>query len=458
MLAARRECDRVKTRLFMRGICLLLTGSLIAATPAAAQESTNVIRDPEIETTIRTFATPIWLAAGLNPDAIHIYIVNDPTLNSFVAGGQNIFLNTGMLMRSETPNQMIGVIAHETGHIAGGHLARAEEAMRNATIEGIVGMLIGAAAAAASRGGSAGGGAMAAGAEVGERSWMMFSTVQEASADHAALTFLDRAHMSSRGLLQFFEILQQQEFLSAAYQSPFLRDHPLTDQRVEYVREHVETSPWSNAVDPPAWIEMHKIMKAKLDAFLSSPAAALAQYKADDKSVPARYARSIAYYRIPDLPHALELINGLVKEFPNNPYYPEMKGQMLFENGRIADAVEPYETAVRLYPANAWMKVELAQVLLETNDPKHVPRAETLLREAVRFEDREPLAWRLLAIAYGKENNMGMMALSLAEQAMADGDYTMARQQAARAAQLLPAGADRQQAQDLAAEARRSHD
>lgn len=449
----------MRTRLFMRGVCLLLAGSLIAAQPASAQDSPNVIRDPEIETTIRTFATPIWQAAGLNPDAIHIYIVNDPTLNSFVAGGQNIFLNTGMLMRSETPNQMIGVIAHETGHIAGGHLARAEEAMHNATIEGIIGMMIGAAAAAASRGGDgAGGGAMAAGAQVGERSWMAFSTVQEASADHAALTFLDRAHMSARGLLQFFEILQQQELLSAARQSPFLRDHPLTDQRVEYVREHVETSPWSNAADPPEWLEMHKIMKAKLDAFLSAPAQALAQYKADDKSVPARYARSIAYYRIPDLPHALELINGLIKDYPNNPYYPEMKGQMLFENGRIGDAVEPYETAVRLYPANAWMRVELAQVLLETNDPKQVPRAETLLREAVRFEDREPLAWRLLAIAYGKSNKIGMMALALAEQAMTEGDYNMARQQAARAVQLLPAGAERQQAQDIAADARRSHD
>ncbi len=448
----------MKTRLFSRTICLLLTASLLVARPAIAQDATNVIRDPEIETIIRTFSTPIWLAAGLNPDAIHIYIVNDPALNSFVAGGQNIFLNTGMLMRSETPNQMIGVIAHETGHIAGGHLARAEEAMHNATIEGIIGMVIGAAASVAARGSSAGGGAMAAGAMVGERSWMSFSTTQEASADHAALTFLDKAHMSARGLLEFFEILQQQEVLSAARQSPFLRDHPLTDQRVEYVREHVETSPWSNAVDPPDWLEMHRIMKAKLAAFLGAPAQTLAQYKADDKSVAARYARSIAYYRIPDLPNALGLVDGLIKDYPNNPYFHELKGQILFENGKIGDAVEPYQTASRLKPDNAWIRVELAQVLLETNNPKYVPQAESLLREAVRFEDREPLAWRLLAIAYGKSNNMGMMALALAEQAMTEGDYSQARQQAARATQLLPPGTERQQAQDIAADARRSHD
>lgn len=446
----------MKAGLFIRMVCVMAAASLIPVDRAVAQESPSVIRDPEIETTIRTFATPIWIAAGLNPEAVHIYIVNDPTINSFVAGGQNIFLNTGMLMKSETPNQMIGVIAHETGHIAGGHLARAEEAMQNATIEGVVGMIVGAAAAVASRGGSAGGGAMAAGAEVGQRSWMMFSTVQEASADHAALTFLDHAHMSSRGLLQFFEMLEQQELLSAAYQAPFLHDHPLTPQRVEYVREHVRTSPWSDAVDPPEWIEMHRIMKAKLAAFLQAPPQALATYKADDKSVPARYARAIANYRIPDLPKALDLIDGLIHDYPNNPYYHELKGQMLFENGRVADAVGPYEDAARLKPDNAWLRIELAQVLLETNDPKFVPHAETMLREAVRFEDREPLAWRLLAIAYGKTSNIGMMALALAEQAMAEGDYAMARQQAARAIQLLPAGAERQQAQDIALDAKRS--
>lgn len=299
---------------------------------------------------------------------------------------------------------------------------------------------------------------MAAGAQVGQRSWMSFSTVQEASADHAALNFLDHAHMSARGLLQFFEILEQQELLSAVYQSPFLHDHPLTPQRIEYVREHVKTSPWSDAVDPPDWIEMHLMMKAKLAAFLQAPSQALATYKADDKSAPARYARAIANYRIPDLTKALDLIDGLIHDYPNNPYYYEMKGQMLFENGRIADAVGPYEDAGRLKPDNAWLRVELAQVLLKTNNPKFVPRAETLLREAVRFEDREPLAWRLLAIAYGKNNNIGMMALALAEQAMTEGDYTMARQQAARAIQLLPAGAERQQAQDIVVDAKHSRD
>jgi predicted Zn-dependent protease len=423
-----------------------------------SQDAPSYIRDAEIEGIIRTFATPIFKAAGLDPEAVHIYIVNDPTLNSFVAGGQNLFLNTGLLLRAETPNQLIGVIAHETGHIAGGHLARSEQALHNASIESIIALVAGAVAAAASRDPGAGAAAILGGSTVAQRSFMSFSVAQEATADHAALTFLDRSHMSARGLLQFFEILQQQELLSAAHQSPFLRDHPLTAQRVEYVRQHVATSPYSNAPDPPQWVEMFKIMKAKLSAFLSPPSQALAQYKADDHSVPARYARAIAYYRIPELQRALDLINGLIRDEPKNPYFYELKGQMLFENGHVSDAVAPYAEAVQLKPDVALLRIELAQVQLETNNPALVPKALAQLSGAVQSEDRNPEAWRLLAVAYGRQGKMGMMSLALANQGMAQGDYKMARQQAERATKLLPAGAERQRALDLAADAKRNQD
>ncbi len=440
---------------FTRTVCLVLTATLAVVGQAAAEDN-GEIRDAEIETIIRTFATPIWQAAGLNPDDIHIYLVNDNDINSFVAGGQNIFLNTGLILRSETPNQLIGVIAHETGHIAGGHLARSEEAMEHASIASIIGMVIGAAAAVGAHGNGDAGAAVAAGGTLGIQTFTHFSLVQEASADHAALSFLDRSQMSSRGLLEFFEILEQQEYLSPERQSSFLRDHPLTTERVNYVREHVESSPWSNAVDPPSWILMHKIMKAKLSAFLDPPGTTLATLKPDDTSVPTRYARAIAYYRIPDLKNAVPAIDGLIHDDPDNPYYQELKGQMLFENGRIAEAVAPYQEAVRLKPGNALLEIELAQVELETNDPAMVPKAKLLLTNAVHFEDRNPEAWRLLAIAYGKSDNMGMMALSLAQQGMAAGDYGMARQQAARAVKLLAPGADRQQAEDIAADAQRN--
>jgi predicted Zn-dependent protease len=437
-----------------RALCVVLASSAFLAGSAQAQ-NISIVRDAEMESIIRTYAKPIWGAAGLDATAVHVYIVADPTLNSFVAGGQNLFMNSGTILRSESPNQLIGIMAHETGHIAGGHLARTDEALHNATIENIIALVVGAAAAAASGNGGVAAAAALGGSAAAQRSFLQFSITQEASADQAALTFLDRTHQSARGLLQFFEILEQQELLSAAHQDPWMRTHPLTAQRVDYVREHVLHSPYSDVPDPPAWVEMHKRMKAKLAAFLGSPQQVLAAIKPDDNTVPARYARAIAYYRIPELDKALPAIDGLIRDYPNDPYFHELKGQMLFENGRVAEAVAPYEQAVRLEPQSALLRVEAAQVQLETDDQALVPRALANLNDAVRFEDRNPDAWRFLAIAYGRSNNMGMMALALAEEGVADGDYQQARQQAMRAAKLLPPGPARQRALDIEGEAKR---
>src|SRR5215470_12982598 len=247
---------------------MVLAAAIAVARPVAAAET--VIRDTEIEADIRAMVTPVWKAAGLEPTSLHVYLVDDKQINSFVAGGQNEFINTGLIMRSETPNQLIGVLAHETGHITGGHLTRFQEAARNASIEGIIAMVLGAAASVASRG-SAGGAAMLPAEGVAQRALMQYSVTQEASADHAAMTFLDTAGQSARGLLQFFQILQGEEMLAGIREDPYLRTHPLTLQRIEYVRNHVEHSRFSNVPDSAANIELLKRIKVKLGAFTSPP-------------------------------------------------------------------------------------------------------------------------------------------------------------------------------------------
>ncbi len=454
MVASARKAPVVISRMLSRVLLIVLAASIALVRPAWA-DGIALLRDAEIETSIRTWATPIWQAAGLDPTAVHIYIVSDPELNSFVAGGQNLFLNTGTLLRSETPNQLIGIMAHESGHMAGGHLARSEEALKNATIESIIGLVAGVAAGAATGSGAPAVAGMLGGESMAQRSFLAFSVTQEASADQAALTFLDRSHQSARGLLQFFEILQQEELLSAAHQDPYLRTHPLTSQRVEYVRNHVLHSPYSDNKDPPEWMEMHRRMKAKLAGFLHPPQETLAALKPDDTSIATRYERAIAEYRIPDLKKAVAEIDALIRDEPNNPYFRELKGQMLFENGHIGDAVAPYEEAVRLKPDNALLRIEAAQVQLETNDPALVPKALTNLNNAIQFEDRNPDSWHFLAIARGRSGNLGMMALALAEEGIANGDFTQARQQAARALKLLPPGVAKQRALDIQGEAKR---
>jgi predicted Zn-dependent protease len=393
----------------------------------------QILRDAEIESDIRTLATPIWRAAGLEPRGVGIYIVNDPQLNSFVAGGQAVFINSGLIMRAEAPNQLIGVIAHETGHIAGGHVLRSLEAMKNATVEQIIAMVVALGASVA--GGS--GAPLIAAAGVGQRSFVQFSVSQEATADHAALNFLDRSGQSARGLLHFFEILQADEPLSGEPTDPWARTHPLTIERINYLRHHVETSRYSNAPEPAGFVELLKRIKVKLHAFLDDPTATLRAYPESDQSADARYARAIAYYRIPRLERALPVVDGLIRDFPSNPYYRELKGQMLFENGRIRDAIGPYEQAVKLAPEAPLIRISLAQTYVESNDPALNKRAIAYLNDATRAEGREGTVWRLLATAYGRDNNLGMAALSLAEEALANGKKKDAMQQAQRAKQNL---------------------
>jgi predicted Zn-dependent protease len=402
-------------------------------------------------------AAPIWRAAGLEPSDVGVYLIDDNTLNSFVAGGQAIFINTGLIEKAETPNQLLGVIAHETGHIAGGHVIRSKDAMRNASIETIIAMAAAAAASVAGRSAAPMLGAMG----VGERAYFQFSISQEATADHAALNFLDRACMSARGLLKFFEILETEEMLSgeSSAPDPWGRTHPLTSQRIQYVRDHVEHARCSNTPDSPASIELMRRIKMKLHAFLDPPSTTLAAYPESDTSPLARYARAIAYYRIPNLDKALPTIDGLIRDFPNDPYYRELKGQMLFENGRTRDAIRPYEDAVRLAPAAALLRISLSQVYIETGDAALNKRAIAYLNDATREEGRESTVWHFLAVAYGRDNQFGMAALSLAEQALADGKKKDAIQQAIRATQLLARNTSAYaRAEEIHAEAERLDD
>ena len=448
----------MRLKITLRIVCVLLTALAVPVRQAAADDdSPNLIRDVEIESMLRTFEMPVWRTAGLDPNAMHFYIIQDNVLNSFVAGGQNIFMYTGTILRADRPNELVGIMAHETGHIAGGHLARFATEMHDATIKAIIAMAVGAAASVVGHDYNGIGGAMAGGEGVGERSFLSFSVAQEGAADHAALKFLDATHQSSKGLLDFFKILEPEELLSPGQQDPYLRTHPLTTERIQYVQQHVDSSPYTKNPDPPQWVSMLADVKAKLHGFLDPPAQTLAKYPTTDQSVPARYARAIAYYRIPEVDKALAEIDSLIHDQPNNPYFWELKGQILFDNGRVAEAVAPYQRAVALNNAPL-LRVELAQVELETQDPTLLPKALGQLSDAVTFERDNPEAWHFLAIAYGRSNNIGMAALSLAEEGMASGDYKTAIQQAIRARQILPPGPQRQHAEDIEAEAKRIRD
>lgn len=418
----------------------MFAAACLWAPAEAGAQKLSFIRDAEIENTIRTYAAPLFQAAGLEPSDVRIYLVNDRSLNAFVAGGQKLFINTGLIMRSKYAGEVIGVIAHETGHIAGGHLSRVHAAMAKSSAQSILALVLGAAAAITTGRGDVGGAIIAGGQSMGLRSLLHYSRTQESAADQAALRFLDATGQSARGLLDFMEILGGQELLSADRQDPYLRTHPLTRERIEAVRAHLSRSPYRDIPEPARIRELHRRMLAKLYAFLEPLPRTLRRYPDSDTSLDARYARAIAYYRKPDLGKALPLVDGLIAERPEDPYFRELKGQMLFENARAAEALKPYQTAVRLLPGSTLLRRGLAQVQLELGDPALLEPAIRNLRAALQHDAESPFTWRQLAIAYGRHGDMGMSAVALAEEALLKGDSRQARYHAGKAGKLLPRG------------------
>ena len=425
---------------FIRFIAAIFCVAGLWAQEAQAQRRISLIRDAEIETIIRNWATPLFEAAELDPSAIGIHLVGDKSLNAFVAGGQHLFLNTGLLTRAENPGQVIGVIAHETGHISGGHLIRGQEAMRHASTQMILAAILGVAVGVAGGGGNATMAILAGGGGIATSQFLHFSRGQEASADQAGFSYLDATHTSGRGFLEFLEILQQQDLLRSDRQDAYLRTHPLTRDRVEFVRQYVKQSPNSEAPLSPEITRDFRRIQAKLVGFMEPFRNVMKLYPRGNTSLDARYAHAIAYYRRDDLERALPLVDGLIREEPANAYFHELRGQMLFESGRIVESLPSYKESVRLQPKSVLLRVGLARVQLETVDPAQNRPAMEHLLYAVGQERDNPQVWHLLAIGYGREQSYGMSALALAEQAITIGDQETAIQQAHRAQKLLPKG------------------
>ncbi len=434
-------------RVLRRWTLAIVAAATAAAAPVAASAQ-SLIRDAEIEAILRGDSEPIFRAAGLNPDDVRINIVNDPELNAFVSNGQQIYLNTGMILATTDPDQLRGVIAHETGHIAGGHIARSGDMMRAGMQPMILTLALGALAAFAGRP-DAGAALMASSQYFATLSVLSYSRVQEAAADQAAVTYLDAAGYSSRGLTEFFRQYQFQEVFSQARRYSYFQSHPISSERIQSLQRRTEGARHREARPDVLTVERHRIMNAKLEAFLRPPGHTFARYAETDTSFAARYARSIAYFRDAQPDRSLQLLDALIAEHPDNPYLWELKGQVNFESGRIPASEEPYRRAVQLAPENSLLRIGLAQTLVEMG-PTKLDDAVMHLQHALARERTNPLGWRLLGQAYDGKSMPGLARLAAAEEHFHGNDLAGARTFATRARALLPAGTpDHRRATDI---------
>jgi predicted Zn-dependent protease len=403
---------RLKAAVCMAAFSLGLTASWIA--PAQAQNSgPTLIRDTEIEEILRKGADPIFRAAGFDPANVGILLVGDKELNAFATSGLQIGLHTGLILQTETPNELLGVVAHEAGHLAGSHPARSADMMRAGLRPMLLTMGLGVLALLA--------GATDAGAVLignanyfGTLGALGYSREQEGRADQAGAGFLEAAGMSGRGLVDFFDNFRYQEVFSEARRFAYFRSHPISSQRIDMLRGRVEKASNYNRVDSAEALAEHEIMKAKLDGFLN-PGQALIKYKEKDGSYPARYARAIAYYQSRQPDHALRLIDGMLKEQPENPYLWELKGQILFEFGRAKEAEAPQRRSVELKPDAPLLRINLGQTLIALDDKAKAEEGVEALKTALLQEKDNAVAWRMMAVAYDRLGQDGQARLATAE-------------------------------------------
>lgn len=406
---------------------IILLFSMLLPSPAMAM---NLIRDAEIENTLHVYSAPIFRAAGIDPDSVRIYIINDPSINAFTIGGLNIFINTGLILRTDNSNMIIGVIAHETGHIAGGHIIKRMGEVDDLNVQTILTAVLGAAVSVAGLP-QAGMALIAGGEHVAERNYMSYSRQQEVAADAAAIKFLTATHQSAAGMLRLFEILRRDETLNYGSLDPYAISHPLSPERIEHIRSLTMVEDDKAEADPYA--ERQARMVAKLHGFLEKPDSTF--YKYTDNSLASHYARSIAYFQQSNFKKSFEEIDTLLAMRPEDPFFNELKGQFLVESGHPKDGIPYYQKADRLFPNSSLIKTELGKILIGEN---RIDEALNELSQASKLERSNEETWHLLATAYGKKNNEAMSNLMLAEEANVMGKNTEARSFARQAKQKLP--------------------
>lgn len=400
----------------MRRLLHALLASVLLIQSVASAHARSFIRDPETEDTLRRMSEPIFLAADISPESVRIFIINDPSINAFVAGGQNIFFHTGLITSAERPSMLLGVIAHEVGHIAGAHLSQLSRASENASLGALLSYILGAAAMI---GGSpqAGGAILSAGQNTSLRSLLSHYRGNEQQADQAAVRYMRETGLSPQGMLDMFELLRRKERQHIGPGgTPYLRTHPLSTDRIAAMRNQIKQHSELPGEPDADMKRRFERMQAKLFAFLSDPAATFSAYPASDASEAATLARAVAWFKKPDLDKALAEVNQLIERTPDAFGY-DLKGQILFEHGQIEASIASYERATQLAPGNGLILTSLGKSYLAEGSQPRLTQAIEVLERAAKADDTNATTQRQLAIAYGKTGKLGESYLALAREA-----------------------------------------
>jgi predicted Zn-dependent protease len=398
---------------------LTLTIFILTLTTSVYAQGLSIIRDTQIENILGQWSHPILKSAGLEQEQVRIALVNSGEVNAFVAGGANMFIYAGLIQKAEYPEEIIGVIAHETGHITGGHLIASKQAMNRASYQSILSMVLGIGAAIVTGDGSAASAISSGGSGFALGNFLSHSRVQESSADQAGLKYLKQTKINPKGLVSFLEKLEGQELLPTSQQSEYMRTHPLTRDRIDAMREGVKSIDTQKELGQSEFQNDFEMVKAKLLAF-REPHLVSRYYDQQSSHAVDQYAYGIMHYQQKNFDPALKIFNALIKKYPNDPYYIEMRAQIYRDAGQLDKAEIDYRRSLQLLNGTApLVQISLGHVLIENQ--KNLKEAEKLLLKSLQHDNRDSRAYRLLATVKGRQKKEADAQYYLAEEAIAIG-------------------------------------
>ncbi len=433
---------RLSVTAILLGVWLSLT---TLANPAHA---VSLIRDADIENALDELAAPILRAAGLNPNRTRILVVNDSGLNAFVISNDVIFLHSGLLLRLESAAQVQAVIAHEAAHIANGHISRRLTNLRGSRNAAGFGMALALAVALASDNPRAAAGVAAGSAGAAQRQFFAHTRAEESAADQSSIRFLLAAGVNPQGAIEVMDMFRGQEALSVSRQDPHARTHPLTSDRIRALRGLVAANPGNTATDPNAdfWFAR---AQGKLSAFVQNPGWTLRRVRGDNSPIGVM-RRAVALHRQADANGAIQAMQALLQQYPNDAYWHELFGQILLESRQPAAAAQSYRNAVSLNGNEPLILGGYGRALLALNTNNSNTEAVRVLERARALDAQSSAVLRDLGQAYARTGQPGLASLVTAERYALQGRMDDAIVHARRAADRLPRGsASWQRAQDV---------
>ena len=404
---------------------------------AYSAQKNIIIRDAEIEYFLYKVILTVSDGYFRNTQPFQPVLISNNEYNAFVTGSNKIFINTGLINKSKSINEIQGVLAHEIGHLILNHSSSRSINTSNlskyskfATIAGI------ALSAGGKLDSNSALGLILGTQDIAIKSAFQFSRIQEQQADKYALDTFRKKKISLTGLENLLLRLSQREVSTNNSVVGYYRSHPFSKQRLEQLKKYKSSNYISNKNNEDIYINNFNIsldyIKNKIRAYGSDPFEILNKKDNNNNIFFANYSRIIAYKKTGEYEPAIDTLKVLQNKYPDYPFYYELAGDIYFSKGSYNKSIREYKKALnnlneKYIYADDLIKFSLVKSYLQTNKAQDLKESIQILEQMLHNSPKWKLLWRLLAKSSGKLGQKGITYIALAEESLLKKNFIKAK-------------------------------